>query len=112
MLFGPYPIRSKILNPIPVFLPTILVGMGYSSVHAQGLTAPPYLISFMVTILSTYLADRWQQRGYMIMFLTTVGGIGYILLAASNTVGVRYFGVYLAAAGNIHSRQKLLVDSD
>ena len=84
---------------MPVFLPTILVGMGYSSVNAQGLTAPPYLISFMVTILSTFLADKWQQRGYMIMFLTTMGGIGYILLAACNTVGVRYFGVYLAAAG-------------
>lgn len=73
--------------------------MGYSSVNAQGLTAPPYLVSFMVTIGSTYLADRWQQRGYMIMFLTTIGGIGYVLLAACKTVGVRYFGVYLAAAG-------------
>ena len=55
----------------------------------------------MVTIGSTYLADRWQQRGYMIMFLTTIGGIGYVLLAACETVGVRYFGVYLAAAGKI-----------
>ena len=73
--------------------------MGYSRVHAQGLTAPPYFVSFMITIFSTYLADKWQQRGYMIMFLSSVGGIGYILLAASNTVGVRYFGVYLAAAG-------------
>ena len=74
-------------------------GMGYSRVHAQGLTAPPYFVSFVITIFSTYLADKWQQRGYMIMFLSSVGGIGYILLAASNTVGVRYFGVYLAAAG-------------
>ena len=73
--------------------------MGYSRVNAQGLTAPPYFVSFMITILSTYLADKWQQRGYMIMFLSSVGGIGYILLAASHTVGVRYFGVYLAAAG-------------
>ena len=97
--FGPCSIILKTLNSMPVFLPTILVGMGYSSVNAQGLTAPPYLISFMVTILSTFLADKWQQRGYMIMFLTTMGGIGYILLAACNTVGVRYFGVYLAAAG-------------
>ena len=72
---------------------------GYSSVNAQGLTAPPYLVSFVITILSTYLADRWQQRGYMILFLTTVGGIGYILLATCDTVGVRYLGVYLAAAG-------------
>lgn len=73
--------------------------MGYSKVNAQGLTAPAYLVSFVITILSTYLADKWQQRGYIIMFLSSVGGIGYTLLAASHTVGVRYFGVFLAAAG-------------
>ena len=73
--------------------------MGFSAINAQGLTAPPYFISFLVTIGSTYVADRLQQRGYMLMFLSTVGGIGYILLATSSSVGVRYFGVYLAASG-------------
>ena len=33
------------------------------------------------------------------MVLTTVGGIGYILLATVESVGVRYFGVFLAASG-------------
>ena len=73
--------------------------MGYTRINAQGLSAPPYFLSFLITISSTFLADRWQQRGYMIMFLTTIGGIGYILLAACDIVGVRYFGVFLAAAG-------------
>ena len=35
----------------------------------------------------------------MIMFLTTIGGIGYVLLAAVESVNVRYFGVFLAASG-------------
>ena len=73
--------------------------MGFSSINAQGLTAPPYFISFLITVFSTYVADRTQQRGYMLMFLSCVGGIGYILLAACESVGVRYFGVFLAAAG-------------
>ena len=75
--------------------------MGYSSVNSQGLTAPPYFLSFLVTIFSTWVADRIQQRGYIIMALTTIGGIGYILLAACDTVGVRYFGVFLAASGDL-----------
>lgn len=29
----------------------------------------------------------------MIMFLSTIGGIGYVLLATCKSVGVRYFGV-------------------
>ena len=76
--------------------------MGYSAVNAQGLTAPPYFLSFLITIFSTLVADRIQQRGYTIMLLTTIGGIGYILLATCDTVGVRYFGVFLAAAGKIN----------
>ena len=73
--------------------------MGFSAVNAQGLTAPPYFFSFLVTFSSAYLADRWQQRGNMIMFLSAIGCLGYILLASCSSVGVRYFGVFLACAG-------------
>lgn len=33
------------------------------------------------------------------MVLTTMGGIGYVLLATVESVGVRYFGTFLAASG-------------
>lgn len=52
-----------------------------------------------MTLLSTYIADKTQQRGFMIMIFSVVGGIGYIMLATSKSVGVRYTGVFLAAAG-------------
>lgn len=73
--------------------------MGFSSINAQGLTAPPFFLSFLVTILSVYVADKTQQRGLTVIVMSTIGFIGYVLLAASATVGVRYFGVFLAAAG-------------
>lgn len=85
---------------LPVFLPTILEeNMGFSSINSQGLTAPPYFISFFVTVTTTWLADRFQQRGLMVVFLSIVGAIGYVLLATCTKVGVRYFGVFLAAGG-------------
>ncbi|KAK8236989.1 major facilitator superfamily domain-containing protein [Phyllosticta capitalensis] len=84
---------------LPVFLPTILKEMGFTAINAQGLTAPPFFLSFLLTLLTTYISDRTQQRAYMIMFLTLMGGIGYVLLAATSSVGVRYLGVFLAAAG-------------
>jgi len=37
-------------SSLPVFLPTILLEMGFSSIDAQGLSAPPYFLSFLVTI--------------------------------------------------------------
>lgn len=91
-----------------VFLPTILEDMGFSSIDAQGLTAPPFFLSFLVTILSVYVADRIQQRGFTIMLMSSIGFIGYVLLAAVETVGVRYFGVFLAAAGIFPSIANIL----
>jgi hypothetical protein len=86
-------------SSLPVFLPTILKEMGFSAINAQGLSAPPYFLSFLVVIGTTYLADRTQQRGLTIATLTAIGGTGYVILAAAHSVGARYFGVFLAAAG-------------
>jgi hypothetical protein len=86
-------------SSLPVFLPTILKAMGFSSINAQGLTAPPFFLSFLVVIATTYIADRTQQRGIMLAILSAIGGTGYVILAAASSVGARYFGVFLAAAG-------------
>lgn len=86
-------------SSLPVFLPTILTGMGFSSINAQGLSAPPYFLAFIICIVTTWIADKTRQRGIMLIILSIIGGIGYVLLATVKSVGVRYFGVFLAAAG-------------
>jgi dipeptide/tripeptide permease len=95
-------------SSLPVFLPTILTGMGYTSINAQGLTAPPYFLSFVMCILTTYIADKTRQRGLTIITLSIIGGIGYIILATCQGTGVRYFAVYLAAAGVFPSISNIL----
>ncbi|KAF7118379.1 hypothetical protein CNMCM5793_007893 [Aspergillus hiratsukae] len=95
-------------SSLPVFLPTILKDMGFTSINAQGLTAPPYFASFLVTIATTWLADRLQQRGLMITFLSLIGAVGYVLLATCTSVGVRYLGVFLAAVGVFPSIANIL----
>src|SRR6266566_3899078 len=80
---------------LPVFLPTILTGMGFTSIHAQGLTAPPYFLSFLCCILTTYLADRTRQRGL-------------VLLAVCRGVAVRYFAIFLASVGVFPSVANIL----
>lgn len=86
-------------SSLPVFLPAVLTGMGFASVDAQGLTAPPYFAAFLICLWTTWLADRLQQRGLIIALLSLVGCAGYVLLAACRPVAVRYVGVFLAAAG-------------
>ncbi|KAF2760016.1 MFS general substrate transporter [Pseudovirgaria hyperparasitica] len=86
-------------SSLPVFLPTIINEMGFARAKAQGLTAPPFFISWIVTITSAFIADRTKQRGLTIMVMSIVGGVGYVILATTQATGVRYFGSFLAAAG-------------
>lgn len=95
-------------SSLPVFLPTILKEMGFTAINAQGLTAPPFFASFLFTIVTTWVADRLQQRGLMIAGLSAIGGVGYVLLATCKSVGVRYFGVFLAAGGIFPSIANIL----
>lgn len=84
------------------FLPTIIMDMGYSSVRAQGLTAPPYLAAFLCCIAAAFVSDRFGVRGYIISAFGCMGTIGYILLAAiqdQTQTGPRYLGVWLATCG-------------
>jgi len=86
-------------SSLPVFLPTILSEMGFTPIESQGLSAPPYFLSFLLVIATTYVADRTQQRGITIMIMSIIGAIGYILLATTEKTGPRYTGVFFAAAG-------------
>lgn len=86
-------------SSLPVFLPTILNDMGYTAINAQGLSAPPSFAAFFFSLFTTWIADKTQQRCFVILCTSVVGGIGYIILATVNSVGVRYFATFLASAG-------------
>lgn len=86
---------------LPYFLPKILRCLQYEHMKAEVLTAPPYLVSFLVVLITTYIADRTSQRGIIICLLSLLGAAGYIMLALTTSEDrhVRYIGVFLAASG-------------
>lgn len=86
-------------SSLPVFLPSIINEMGFDAIDAQGLSAPPFFLAFLTTLCSTWIADRLQQRGIVLVTMSTIGAIGYTILASSSSVPARYFAVYLAAGG-------------
>ncbi|KAG0126012.1 major facilitator superfamily domain-containing protein [Tuber indicum] len=96
-------------SSLPVFLPTILKDMGYTSIHAQALSAPPYLFAFFLVLLSTYLSDRLRSRSYPILILSLIASLGYLTLAATSHIqsslnaagalAVKYVSIFLAAGG-------------
>ncbi|KAF9634117.1 hypothetical protein BFW01_g5012 [Lasiodiplodia theobromae] len=84
------------------FLPTIVRDMGYSSVDAQGLTAPAYFVAFLCCVAAAYASDRFGHRGYIVAGAAAVGAAGYLVLALVRDeakTDVRYAGIWLAACG-------------
>lgn len=84
------------------FLPTIVSNLGYTSINAQGLSAPPYFGAFMCCVIGAFISDRWGKRGPLIAFFGAVGLLGYLLLLLVKkevSVGARYAGVFFACCG-------------
>lgn len=84
------------------FLPTIIADMGYTSVKAQGLTAPVYLVAFVCCTAAAYISDRYGKRGFVVAVAAAVGTAGYLTLVCvqdESKTSARYAGIFLAACG-------------
>ena len=84
---------------LPVFITAIIRDMGYSSINAQGLSAPPYLLTYGVAVTCAYFSDKWSVRGWFIAFGQGLGAVGYIIIAFAGPIGVRYFATYITVMG-------------
>ncbi|KAF8525766.1 major facilitator superfamily domain-containing protein [Hysterangium stoloniferum] len=84
------------------FLPTIINGLGFTALNAQGLTVAPYAFGYLFTIAQAIHSDHTRDRGWHIMFSTTVSCIGYIILAicSQSSVGASYFALFFVVGGN------------
>jgi hypothetical protein len=83
------------------FTPTIVTGLGYTSLHAQLLTVPPWCVGFCVAITLSYSADRFNARGWHITIGSLVGGAGWLAagLLPADAYVKRYGCLCLAACG-------------
>ncbi|KAJ5587116.1 uncharacterized protein N7459_002881 [Penicillium hispanicum] len=83
-------------SSMPVFLPTIIKDMGYSSLHSQALSAPPYLVAFIVVLITAYASDRTRTRSPYLIAHALTSATAYLAIAATG-----YFHAYLPEA--LHS---------
>lgn len=90
-------------SSLPVFLPKIIHSMGYSSLSAQALSAPPYLITFVIVLFTAHMSDRRSSRTLPIVFHALWSASGYLVLGLAEPLGlptwVRYLAVYPATMG-------------
>ncbi|KAL4259179.1 hypothetical protein AB1N83_007018 [Pleurotus pulmonarius] len=87
---------------ISYFLPTLIRGLGFSDINAQGLTVAPYVVGWFMVVLQAWHSDRTKDRGYHIMVSCAISFVGYIILAvlSQRNVGASYFALFLVVGGN------------
>lgn len=81
-------------SSIPVYLPTILTGMGYTSLRAQAFSAPPYVAAFFFAVSLVYISDKTDIRGCFVILVSVIGAIGYLILATVDSDHIRYGAVW------------------
>lgn len=81
------------------FLPTIIRNMGYSSIRAQLMSAPPYVVGCLLTIAAGYIADKTKQRGLFQSAFLAVALVGWVMLISSPRPVVQYTGTFFACSG-------------
>ncbi|PCH43109.1 MFS general substrate transporter [Wolfiporia cocos MD-104 SS10] len=82
-----------------LFLPTIIVGLGYSSLHAQLLTIPPNICGLLATIIIGAVSDRVGMRGPFVLSGACATLMGYAILLGTERPVIGYIGTLLAASG-------------
>ncbi|KAL9106112.1 MAG: hypothetical protein Q9227_008812 [Pyrenula ochraceoflavens] len=93
-------------SSLPIFLPTLLRHLQFSSLASQSLSAPPYLFAFVILLISSSLSDRLRMRSRPIILLSLISALAYATIAIleatsnnNNTQWLRYALVFPAAAG-------------
>lgn len=88
------------------FLPTILKQLGWTSIRAQVMSIPVFIVAAIVTITSAVLSDHFKKRYIFLMSGCILAIIGYAILFSMKTVpvGVRYFAVYLMTSGGFSAQ--------
>lgn len=103
MLAGMFFACNVAFSSMPVFLPTIVHSMGFSSLQSQALSAPPFLLAFFAVLATAFLSDRLRSRSGPMLFHATLALTGYTLAAMAGMAHarpiLRYLTVFPICAG-------------
>ncbi|KAK5034538.1 hypothetical protein LTS07_003459 [Exophiala sideris] len=81
------------------FLPTIIKGLGYTSLQANYLTIPVYALATGTVALMAWISDRLHKRALCLLIVPIPVLIGYAIAIGTPSHGAGYFAMFLCGAG-------------
>jgi hypothetical protein len=94
-----------------LFLPTIIVELGYTANEAQLWSVIPYAVASVITVIISIISDRLKLRGVIMLFVLIPAIIGYAVIANISVAHpkVKYGMTFLMATGMYASVPCVLV---
>ena len=93
------------------FIPTILKELGWTSVRAQVMSIPVYIVAAFFSLVTAWLSDFFQHRFAFIAGGICISSIGFIVLLAQSAVSVsgRYVAIYIIIAGGYIAQPIIII---
>ncbi|GAA6004505.1 hypothetical protein JCM10207_000757 [Rhodosporidiobolus poonsookiae] len=92
-------ITKTTAGAVTQFFPTVVQTFGYNKVITLVLTAPPYLLTVVLSVVISRLSDRRPERCFHLAIPLAFGLIGYVIAAATTKTGPRYVSLFLMLGG-------------
>jgi MFS family permease len=81
------------------FLPTIVRGMGYTSLQANYLTIPVYIAATISVAAVSWISDRVNKRAIVLACIPLPVLVGYAVALGTAKPGPGYFAMFLCGIG-------------
>ncbi|KAF9885853.1 hypothetical protein FE257_012325 [Aspergillus nanangensis] len=107
--YSAYFTNSIVMSSLTYFSPTIVQGLGYTSVQAQLMTVPPWAVGYVVSMGLAWSADHFNARGLHVFASGILAGVGFLVssLLAADSYRERYGCLILISCGAFPSAAPL-----
>jgi predicted MFS family arabinose efflux permease len=84
---------------ISYFIPTLMKSLGYKNRNAQFMTVPIYAVALVMSLSGGYIADKTQQKAFVIAGAGTLATIAYVICTVVQNPKVKYAMICFGAGG-------------
>ncbi|KAF4568225.1 hypothetical protein EYR40_010375 [Pleurotus pulmonarius] len=88
-----------VLFGLAFFVPSLIVGLGYTASAAQLMSIPPYVLAFIVAIILAVVSDRHKCRGLVLIFISILCTTGFAIFLVSDKRSVQYGSLFFSVSG-------------
>ncbi|KAF7791700.1 hypothetical protein EIP86_002723 [Pleurotus ostreatoroseus] len=81
------------------FTPSIVASFGYAGNQAQLMSVPPFAAAYVLSLVTSFISDRYGRRGATIIACALVSIVGFAMFLGSMNPHVRYASLFLLLPG-------------